>query len=122
MYPTRTVYVVDDDHRRRAELVELLRASGLLLVGQSGDGDEAIERMSLLQPNLCLVAVTLRSSEVLSLIRKLRYLCPNTVVFATASHSEAARALEALGAGAAEVLLHPFGRRSLATSIARHLP
>lgn len=122
MYPRRTVYVVDDDHRRRAELIELLRTSGLLLVGQSGDGDEAIERMSILQPNLCILDVTLRNSEVLSLIRKLRHVCPNTVVFATASPSEASRALEALGAGAAEVLVRPIGRRYLATSLARHLP
>jgi DNA-binding NarL/FixJ family response regulator len=101
----RRTLVVDDHPLTRAALVGLLEQHGFPVVGEAGDGEEAIDRARELQPDLVLLDLSMPGLGGLAALPRLRAAAPHSeVVVLTASGTEE-NLLEAIRAGAAGYLL-----------------
>jgi DNA-binding NarL/FixJ family response regulator len=101
---TRLV-IVDDHPLTRGALSALLAGQGFDVVGEAGDGYEAVERVRELQPDLVLLDLTMPELDGLHALPLIREAAPACeVVVLTASESEG-NLLGAVRGGAAGYLL-----------------
>jgi DNA-binding NarL/FixJ family response regulator len=101
----RRTLVVDDHPLTRAALVGLLEQHDFAVVGEAGEGEEAIGRARDLQPDLVLLDLTMPGLGGLDALPRLRAAAPDCeVVVLTASGTEE-NLLAAIRAGAAGYLL-----------------
>jgi DNA-binding NarL/FixJ family response regulator len=99
------ILIVDDHPLTRDALAALLLANGFDVVGEAGDGREAVERAGELQPDLVLLDLTMPELDGLQALPLVREAAPDTeVVVLTASEGEE-NLLAAIRTGAAGYLL-----------------
>ncbi|WNG30588.1 response regulator transcription factor [Cystobacter fuscus] len=109
------VLIVDDEEPARRRLSRLL--SGLPdveVVGDAGDGEEALRRVEELRPDLLLLDVRMPGMDGLALAQRYRELPP--LIFVTAHDDYAVRAFEA---HAVDYLLKPVRPERLADALER---
>lgn len=103
--PTVRVLVVDDDPLVRAGLRLLLDGDGLRVVGEAGDGAEAVREVTRLRPDVVLMDLRMPGVDGLAATGTIRDLPdPPQVVVLTTFHADE-QVLRALRAGAAGFLL-----------------
>jgi DNA-binding NarL/FixJ family response regulator len=99
------ILIVDDHPLTRQALAALLEQHGFAVVGQAGDGREAIEAARGLQPDLVLLDLSMPELDGLDALPRLREAAPDCeVVVLTASGTEE-NLLAAIRGGAAGYLL-----------------
>jgi DNA-binding NarL/FixJ family response regulator len=99
------ILIVDDHPLTRDALATLLGQNGFDVVGQAGDGREAIESARQLQPDLVLLDLSMPELDGLDALPRLREAAPECeVVVLTASGTEE-NLLAAIRGGAAGYLL-----------------
>jgi DNA-binding NarL/FixJ family response regulator len=99
------ILLVDDHPLTRDALATLLEQHGFDVVGQAGDGNEAIESARQLQPDLILLDLSMPELDGISALPRLREAAPECeVVVLTASGTEE-NLLAAIRGGAAGYLL-----------------
>jgi len=102
---SETIVIADDHPLTRSALSALLGGNGFTVVGEAGDGREAVERAAELQPDLVLLDLTMPELDGLQALPLIREAAPRCeVVVLTASESED-NLLGAIRAGAAGYLL-----------------
>lgn len=107
--------VVEDEPLERAYLSQLLEQhAGLAVVGESGDGRQAIGQCERLRPDALFLDVGLPGCSGLDLLDALPRI--PAVVFVTASTEYAPRAFQL---DAVDYLLKPFDAERVATCVAR---
>lgn len=108
------VLVVDDEAPARRRLLRMLaRVPGVEVVGEAGDGSEAIERARTLAPDLVLLDIDMPGLDGVAVAERLR---GTAVVFTTAHAEHAARAFELR---AIDYLLKPVTPARLEDAITR---
>ncbi len=101
----RRTLVVEDHPLTRAALVALLEQHEFSVVGEAGDGEEAIDAARRLQPDLVLLDLSMPGLGGLEALPRVRAAAPDCeVVVLTASGTEE-NLLAAIRAGAAGYLL-----------------
>lgn len=114
---TYRAVVVDDEPLARQRLRTLLAAHpAILVVGEAGDGDDAIRQVEVLQPDVLFLDVELPGRNGLDVVRALA--THPLVVFTTAFDRYAVTAFEL---AAVDYLLKPFGPERLASAVQRVL-
>jgi two-component system NarL family response regulator len=99
------ILLVDDHPLTRGALATLLEQQGFNVVGQAGDGNEAIEAARRLLPELVLLDLSMPELDGISALPRLREAAPECeVVVLTASGTEE-NLLAAIRGGAAGYLL-----------------
>lgn len=99
------ILVVDDHPLTREALSQLLAENGFRVVGEAGDGQEALELARRLQPQLILLDLSMPGLGGLEVLPALREVAPTAeIVVLTASETEE-NLLDAIRAGAAGYLL-----------------
>jgi DNA-binding NarL/FixJ family response regulator len=101
----RTVLVVDDNSVVRKRLCELFtREADFQVCGEAENGNEAIEKALLLNPSLVVIDLSMPELDGLSAIRVLKKLMPTVPFVLYTAHDVAAVRVEAVQAGASEVI------------------
>ena len=101
-----SILIADDHGVLRAGLRALLSAdSSLQVVGEAGDGDEAIRLANQLQPDVVLLDVTMPGPGGLEVTRRLKETLPATRVLILTLHEDTSLLREALRAGAAGYII-----------------
>ena len=101
-----TVLVVDDDDLVRAGLSLLLDSSGdLRVVGQAGDGDQAVALARRLRPDVILMDLSMPVLDGIEAIRQLMGEQPDTRAIVFTASAKSSRLAEALAAGAVSYLV-----------------
>ena len=67
----RKVLVAEDEALIRMDIVESLRESGYEVVGQAGDGEEAVKLAGELKPNICILDVKMPKLDGISAAEKI---------------------------------------------------
>jgi DNA-binding NarL/FixJ family response regulator len=99
------ILIVDDHPLTRGALAALLGQNGFEVVGEAGDGTEAIESARQLQPDLVLLDLSMPELDGLDALPRVREAAPECeVVVLTASGTEE-NLLAAIRGGAAGYLL-----------------
>ena len=111
--------IVDDEPLARTNIRILLRRHPEIeIAGEAGSGDEAVEQIRRMQPDLVFLDVQMPECDGFDVLELLGSKAPPAVIFVTAYDEYALRAFEA---GALDYLLKPFtdDRFDLAVSRAR---
>lgn len=105
--PTRTRLVIADDHPLfRIALRQILcEQSNLEVVGEAGDGNEALVLCRRLRPDLVLMDVRMPELDGIEATRVIKQEMPRTIVLIVTSFEDRDYLLESLKAGAAGYIL-----------------
>jgi len=101
----RRTLVVDDHPLTRSALVGLLEQHGFPVVGEAGDGDEAIDAARSLQPDLVLLDLSMPNVGGLEALPRLRAAAPGCEVIVLTASGTDENLLAAIRGGAAGYLL-----------------
>lgn len=95
-----TVLLADDHQLLRQALRRAMEDVGLHVVGEAGDGDEAVRLAERLLPDVVLMDVTMPVLDGIQATRRLRSRLPRTPVIMLTMHGEEHLRDEAVAAGA----------------------
>lgn len=113
-----SVIIIDDESYSRHELVHLLQEyEEVKIIAEAGSGEEGLEKILLLEPDLVFVDMEMprmTGMELITVIQKLKKV--PLIVFATA-HSDFA--IQAFRFEALDYLLKPFSPSELAETMKR---
>lgn len=104
------VMVVDDAALARRMLADALQAlPGVTVVASAPSGSVALQKMRLLQPDVCVIDLEMPEMDGIALITQMRREMPHVRVLIHTANGPlaAARAVEALTLGANDILLKP---------------
>ncbi len=116
MHHTKTITIVlADDHRIvRQGLRALLKAeSDFDVIGEAGDGLEAIETVKKLHPDVIVMDLMMPNLNGLEATRQLHKQTPHTKVIILSMHDDEGFVVEALGNGASAYVLKDAGSSDL---------
>jgi DNA-binding NarL/FixJ family response regulator len=99
------ILVADDHSLFRDGLVSLLEAGGYEVVGQAGDGQEAVDKARALNPDLVLLDINMPRMTGLEALRQIKSGLPGAKVVMLTVSEEDAHLLEAIRSGADGYLL-----------------
>jgi two-component system, NarL family, response regulator DegU len=97
--------LVDDHKLLREGLRRAVEEAGFDVVGEAGDGEEAVRMATALRPDLVLMDVTMPVLDGIEATRRLRLSAPDARVVILTMHGEEETIDRALRAGAAAYLL-----------------
>ena len=104
--PSIRILIVDDHAVLRAGLRMLLDAEpDMEVVGEAGDGAEALDRISELVPDVVLLDLTMPDMDGLEVLRRIRDGSPQTRVLILTMHDDEGYLREALTAGSSGYVL-----------------
>ena len=102
--PPTTVVLVDDEPLIRAALAQALASSGLELLGEAATGEDALELVVDVRPDVVLMDLQLPAMSGVQVIEQLAELAPASRVLVL-TRSEHSRVVEAIIAGACGYIL-----------------
>jgi NarL family two-component system response regulator LiaR len=112
------VLLVDDHAVVREGLRAFLELQdGIEVVGEAGDGEQALEQADLLAPDVILMDLVMPKLDGVGAMRELRRRAPASRVIVLTSFTEDEQLLPAIRAGAAGYLLKDVEPRELARAV-----
>lgn len=109
--------IVDDEPPARAKVARILRGrTDVEVVGEAGDGAEAVERIRSLSPDLVILDIQMPGKTGFDVLQELEPDQLPHVVFATAYDQHA---IQAFDVAAADYLLKPFNKERLYRAVDR---
>ena len=112
--------IVDDDEGIRRTFAQILGRAGHT-VDTAASGEAAIEALGREQFAALICDVRMPGIDGLSVLRRARELDPQVMLIVISAVDDAATALAALRAGAAEYLTKPIDRETLEATVGRTL-
>lgn len=101
MLPKKSIFIVDDHALFREGLKAIIaRDTSLQVIGEAGNGREALQKAGKLKPDLMLIDISLPDQTGIQLTREIRSLLPETHVMVVTMHSKIDYITEAFQAGA----------------------
>ncbi len=111
------VLLADDHPLFRAGVASLLRASGVEVVGEAGDGAEALEQARRLKPDLVLMDITMPGGDGLEATRRIKAELPATRVVMVTVSDDDDDLFEAVRSGADGYLLKNMSEEDLSRTL-----
>ena len=112
------ILLVDDHAVLRAGIHVLLETQpDLEIVGEAGDGREAVRRARELQPDVALLDIAMPGLDGLTAAREIKAVCPNTRILFLTQHENKEYVLPALKLGASGYVLKRAEGDELITAI-----
>lgn len=108
------ILVVDDHPVVREGLVAILEAQeDLTVVGEAGDGDQAVQQYRTLQPDVVLMDLAMPGTDGVQAIQEIKRIDPNARVVVLTAYDTDERILQAVQAGASGYLLKGAPREDI---------
>ncbi|MEW5958907.1 MAG: response regulator transcription factor [Chloroflexota bacterium] len=116
--PDIRVLIVDDHAILRDGIRSLLeRREGIIVVGEAGNGEEALERVHQLLPDLVLMDIAMPVMDGLEATRHIKQAYPDIKILILTQHDSQEFVGPLLQAGAAGYVLKRAGGREVVTAI-----
>ncbi len=114
--PARRVLVAEDEALIRLDLVEMLREEGYEVVGEAGDGEQAVQLAEELHPDLVILDIKMPRLDGIGAASQIAAKRVAPVVMLTA-FSQRDLVEQARDAGAMAYLVKPFSKRDLVPAV-----
>ena len=102
-----TILVADDEALARQGIAELLQEEGYL-VYQAADGTAALQMLDEVDVDVVLTDLRMPGADGLAVLRKVRDVCPQTMVMLMTAYASVETVVEALRLGAQDYLIKPI--------------
>ena len=111
--------VLADDHELvRSGLVKLLEThKDLQIVGEAGDGLEAVEKTKKLNPDVLIIDLSMPKLSGIDATKIVRKECPNVAVLVLTMHQNEQYVYQIFNAGAGGYILKESSKEELATAV-----
>ncbi len=121
---TEVRVLLADDNRRFRELLRRLleRERGIRVVGEAGDGAEALERAVELRPDVVLMDLSMPGLDGLEATLALKQKVPNVTVLMLSVADKEHEIAAGLAGGASEYLVKGTPASEIVAAIKRHGP
>ena len=111
------VLVVDDAAFMRKMVTDALTKGGHEVVGEAGNGVEAISQFQALKPDLMTLDITMPEKDGLAALADIMGADPSAKVVMCSALAQESKVLEAVKAGAKDFIAKPFQAQRVLTAI-----
>ncbi len=111
--------VIADDHAvvRQGTRSLLEREEDLEVVGEAGDGEQAVKLIEQLKPDVAIIDISMPKLNGVEVTRQVKPLCPSTAVLILTAYDDDEYVFALLEAGAAGYLLKDVDARELVGAV-----
>jgi two-component system chemotaxis response regulator CheY len=102
------VLVVDDAAFMRKLLTDALTNGGHEVVGEAGNGNEAVARWQELRPELTTLDITMPEKDGLTALAEIMAIDPSAKIIMCSALGQEGKVLEAVKLGAKDFVVKPF--------------
>jgi len=115
------ILIVDDEVFFRKVLRDVLEKIGFTVVGEAGDGSEAVEKYRTLRPHVVIMDIYMPDKNGIDATKEMVALDKNARVLIASASDFDSDTEAALAAGAKAILMKPFVPREVYDTIKRVL-
>ena len=102
------VLVVDDAAFMRMMIKDILTKNDFEVVGEAGNGLEAVEKYKELKPELTTMDITMPEMDGISAVKEIKAIDPAAKIIMCSAMGQQAMVIEAIQAGAKDFIVKPF--------------
>lgn len=102
------ILVVDDAMFMRTMLKNILVKQGFTVIGEAGNGKEALEQYKALKPDVVTLDITMPEVDGLQAVKDIMAYDRNAKVIMCSAMGQQAMVLEAIKSGARDFIVKPF--------------
>lgn len=115
------VLVVDDAAFMRKMVSDALAKGGHEVIGQAGNGVEALEQFRELRPDLMTLDITMPEKDGLTTLKDLMEIDPSAKVIMCSALGQESKVLESIKLGAKDFVVKPFQPDRVIDAVAKAL-
>jgi len=104
----KRVLIVDDAAFMRMMLKDILKRGGYEVIGEAGNGLEAVSLYRDLHPDLVTLDITMPEMDGIAALKQIRSLDPEAKVIMVSAMGQQAMVIEAIQSGARDFIVKPF--------------
>lgn len=112
-----TFVVVDDAVFMRTVLKKMLTEASYRVVGEAGNGLEAIQLAERFQPDMITLDITMPEMDGIQAIDGILQVSPNTKIIMCSAMGQQSKVVEAIKKGAKDFIVKPFEKTRVLQSI-----
>ncbi len=112
-----TFLVVDDAIFMRTVLKKMLTEAGFKVIGEAGNGLQAIEMAEELKPDIVTLDITMPEMDGLEAIEKILQVSPDTKIIMCSAMGQHSKVVEAIKRGARDFVVKPFEKTRVLQAI-----
>ncbi len=109
--------VVDDAIFMRTVLKKMLTEANFTVVGEAGNGLQAIEMAAQLHPDIVTLDITMPEMDGIQAIDKILEVSPNTKIIMCSAMGQHSKVVEAIKKGAKDFIVKPFEKTRVLQAI-----
>jgi two-component system chemotaxis response regulator CheY len=115
------ILVVDDAAFMRKMVSDALTKGGHEVVGEAGNGTEAVTRFQELKPELTTLDITMPEKDGLTALREIIAIDPAARVIMCSALGQESKVLESIKAGARDFVVKPFQAERVLEAVGKAL-
>jgi two-component system chemotaxis response regulator CheY len=115
------VLVVDDAAFMRKMVSDALSGGGHEIVGEAGNGAEAVQRYQELRPDVMTLDITMPEKDGLAALREIIAVDPGAKVVMCSALGQESKVLESIKLGAKDFVVKPFQQDRVLSAIEKAL-
>jgi two-component system chemotaxis response regulator CheY len=115
------VLVVDDAAFMRKVVSDALTSGGHEVVGEAGNGNEAVQRFQELQPELTTLDITMPEKDGLAALAEIIAINPSARVLMCSALGQESKVIESIKLGAKDFVVKPFQPPRLLEAVGKAL-
>lgn len=112
-----TFLVVDDAVFMRTVLKKMLTETGYMVLGEAGNGVQAIELAEKLKPDVVTLDITMPEMDGIEAIEGILKVSPHTKVIMCSAMGQQSKVVEAIKKGAKDFIVKPFEKTRVLQAI-----
>lgn len=113
----KTVLITDDTAFMRMTLRNVIEKNGYDVVGEAGDGEQAVELYKELRPDMVTMDITMPKMDGITAIKEIMKIDPEAKIIVCSAMGQKPMVIEALSAGAKDFLVKPFDAERVVESL-----
>jgi two-component system chemotaxis response regulator CheY len=115
------VLVVDDAAFMRKVVSDTLASGGHDVIGEAGNGSDAIARFAELRPELTMLDITMPEKDGLQVLAEIMTLDPGARVLMCSALGQESKVIESIKLGAKDFVVKPFAPERLLEAVGKAL-
>ena len=115
------ILVVDDAAFMRKMVTDALTKGGHTVIGEAGNGTEAVEQYQSLKPDLTTLDITMPEKDGLSALKDIMALDPSAKVIMCSALGQESKVLESIKLGAKDFVVKPFQAERVLDAVGKAL-